>query len=262
MIDCHVHVEALNHRDLELMAVAGVKAIISHTALPDLHENIPSQAIFDFGHRLLGFHSWRASKHLIETYICSCVSMVGVPIDYKEALERLPQFLSRERVVGIGEVGLEPNSSTCPDLTTQEEILRAQLVIARENAKTVDIHTPLTEKPKWVERYLAMIKELKLDPSKVVIDHADATVVKMITNSGCNAAITVQPWRKVRAVDAAKAIEEADLQRVLIDSDCTVLESDPLAVPRTALEMRKLGMSAGDIKTVMWDNPRRVYGLD
>lgn len=262
MIDCHVHVEALNQRDLELMAIAGIKAIVSHTSLPEVQENIPLQAIFDFGERMLGFHTWRVSKHLIDTYVCSCVSMVGVPTDYREALERLPQFLSRERVVGIGEVGLEPSSWTCPDLAIQEEILRAQLVMARDSTKTVAIHTPPTEKPKWVERYLAMMKELKLDPGKVVIDHADATVVKMITDSGCNAAITVQPWRKVRAADAAKAIQDADLHRVLVDSDCSLLESDPLAVPRTALEMRKLGMTDGDIKTVVWDNPRRVYGLD
>lgn len=264
MIDPHVHVDTLNYHALELMAVAGVKAIISMVSIPEVQENIPSDAIFQHCDRVMSFHAWRARKHfLIDTYVCPAISMVGVPIDYKEAIDKLSTYLSQrhDKVVGIGEIGLHPDSETCPDLNIQEEILRAQLEIARDFGKPVAIHTPPTEKPKWVKRYLTMVKELKMNQSEVVIDHADGTVTEMITRSGCNAAITVQPWRKVRAEDAAQAIQIGDIDRILVDSDCSLLDSDPLAVPKTALEMRKLGMTETDVKKVVWDNPRRVYHL-
>jgi len=264
MVDPHVHVDTLNYHALELMAVAGIKTIISMVSVPEVQENIPSDAIFQHCDRVMSFHAWRTSKYfLIDTYVCPGISMVGVPIDYKDGIDKLRFYLNQhhEKVVGIGEIGLHPESETCPDLSIQEEILRAQLEIARDFGKPVAIHIPPAEKPKWVKRYLTMVKELKLDPSKVVIDHADDTVTKMITVSGCNAAITVQPWRKVRAIDAAQAIQIGDIDRILVDSDCSLLDSDPLAVPKTALEMRKLGMAETDIKKVVWDNPRRVYHL-
>jgi hypothetical protein len=243
------------------MALAGVGVVVTHTSTPEAHENIPAEAIFDFNDRVLSFHSWRASKYFIETYACVCVSMVGVPVDYKAALDRLPGYLSKDRIVGIGETGLEPGSATCSDLKVQEEILRAQLVMAKKHGKTVALHTPLTEKSRWVTRYLDMVNELGLNPERVVIDHADQSVVGMITRAGCYAGITVQPWRRVRPVDAAKAVEEGDMDRILVDSDCSFLESDPLAVPKTGLEMRKLGMGDDEVRRVLWENPQRAYGL-
>jgi len=261
IIDSHLHIEALNYHDLEAMALAGVKAIISHTSQPGVHRDIPAQAIFDFADSVLGFHSWRASQFFIETYFCIGVSMVGVPIDYKLALEKLPSYFNKDRIIGIGEIGFEPSSTTCPDLCQQEEILLAQLNMAKEFNKPVTLHTPLTEKPKWVKRYLAMVKEVGLKPDQVIIDHADETIVKMITESGCNAAITVQPWRKVRPADAAKAVQSGDIGLLLIDSDCSTLDSDPLSVPKTVLEMRKLAMPEGTVNKVVWDNPRRIYKL-
>lgn len=260
--DCHLHVEALNQRSLELMALAGVRAVISHTSLPEVHENIPSQAIFDFTDRVLEFHSWRTSEFFIDTYVCIGICCLFVPIDYQEALEKLSSYLGKRRVVGIGEICLDARSETCPNLAKQEEILRAQLTIARDCSKPVAIHTPPTEKQRWVERYLAMVRELKLDANQVIIDHADHSVVKTITDAGCNAAVTVQPWRGVRPEDAARAIQTADLERILINSDYNrIMESDPLSVPKTALEMRKLGMKESDVRKVVWENPRRVYNL-
>jgi hypothetical protein len=261
MVDCHLHIEALNQHDLELMALSGLRCVVSHTSLPEAHECISSAAIFDLCDRVLDFHSWRARQYFIDTYVCVCVSMVGVPVDYGAALDRLETYLTRERVVGIGEIGLEPSSPTCSDLRVQEQILRRQLAIAKEHGMTVALHTPPAGKPKWVSRYLEMINEVGLERGKVVIDHADESVIRMITEAGCNAAISVQPWRKVRAIDAARAIDTGEVERILVDSDCGLLESDPLAVPRTALEMRKLGMSGETIRRVVWDNPRRVYGL-
>jgi predicted metal-dependent TIM-barrel fold hydrolase len=261
LMDSHVHVAALNQRDLELMTISNVKAVVAHIAEPDVATNIPWSATFDFVDRMLDFHTWRAAKYFINVHVCACVSMVGIPVEWEETLARLPACVKRPEIVALGEVGLEPLSITCSDLSVQEKILRAQLDIARDVNKTVAIHTPLTEKPKWVDRYLGMIAEHKLERSKVVIDHADATCVNMITAAGCWAAITVQPHRRVRAADAAAMVKSGDRHLVLVDSDSGIPESDSLAVPKTALELRRLGLAEAEIERVLWDNPRKAYGI-
>jgi predicted metal-dependent TIM-barrel fold hydrolase len=84
----------------------------------------------------------------------------------------------------------------------------------------------------------------------------------MITEAGFNAGVTVQPWRKVAPADAAKMMENADLDRVILNTDSALaLASDPLGVPKTALEMRKLGFKGEDISKVVYDNAKRVFGL-
>ena len=261
LMDCHVHIAALNQRDLQLMTISNVKSVVAHIAEPDVATNIPWTATFDFVDRMLDFHTWRAAKYYIDVHVCACISMVGIPVEWEKTLARLPACVNRPEIVAIGEVGLEPRSITCSGLSIQEKVLRAQLDIARDVNKTVVFHTPLTEKPKWVDRYLGMIEEHKLDRAKVIIDHADPTDVKMITDAGCYAGITVQPWRKVSAADAAEMVKSGDRDLVLVDSDAGIPESDSLAVPKTAFEMRRLGLSEAEIQKVLWDNPRKAYGI-
>jgi len=261
-MDCHVHVAALNQRSLELMSLANIRAVVSQLSLPDVHVNLASQSIFDFADRSLAYHAWRTQKYFIQTHVCVGVSPVGVPEDWEEALRRLPDYILSHPVVALGEVGFEPNSWTCPDLQIQEKILRAQLDIARDLGKTVAIHTPGADKQKWVSMYLGMIREHVLEPCRVVLDHADPTVVGMILDAGCYVGITVQPHRRLRPVDAAAVIMASDHERLLVNSDASLQqESDCLAVPRVALELRRMGMTEAEVERVLWENPQRAYGI-
>lgn len=268
LMDSHLHLEGLNNESLQQMAMCGIRAIVGMVSIPEvvpeMNSDFPPEAIFEYADRVLDFHGWVTREHfLIETYLCVCVSMVGVPRRYNEALAGLREYVSkRERVVGIGEIGFEPGSPTCSDMRVQEELINAQLEIAKEVGTVLCFHTPLHEKPSWTERYLGMLKESGVDPAKVIIDHADSTNVRLITDAGYIAGVTVQPHRHVRANEAAEIIRKEDSSRILINSDTATLnESDPLAVARVALELRKFGMDEGDIEKVLWQNPRRVYRI-
>lgn len=265
MIDQHLHIESLNQESLELMTLAGIKAVIANVSVPDVDVagEVSTEEVLSYYDRILRYHSGRLRTFLIDTYVCLGVCFLSVPKDYEKILAKLPTYFNDKSVVGVGELGLDPTSKNCPDLTKQEEVMRAQLNLAKEYGKPAVIHIPNIEKLKWVPRYLNIVKELKIDPSKVVMIHNDASVVKMVTDAGCNASITVQPWRKMTPVDAARIIQTADLDRILLDSDCSLpVISDPLSVPKTVFEMRKLGMKEDDIRKVVWENLRRVYSLD
>lgn len=267
-MDPHLHLEGLNHNSLQLMAMSGFKAIVAMVSIPEvvpeMNKDFPPEAIFEYADRVLGFGAWTTKQYfMIDTYACVAVSMVGVPLHYREALKKLGAYLQqREQIVGIGEIGFEPSSPTCSDLKVQEEIIKTQLELAKKLGKRVCFHTPLTEKIKWSERYVAMIKEAQLDPSQVIIDHSDGMNVRAVIDAGCYAGITVQPHRDVRAIDAAEIIRASDRSRILVDSDSATLnESDPLAVARTAFELKRMGLPEKEIEEVLWDNPRRAYGL-
>jgi len=262
MIDPHIHIDSRTREDLAPMATAGIITVVSLTYYPHLHLPITAQTLLDYFERAINFETWRGKQELIDVYVGVALNPVNIPPDYARVLEVIPEYIAKERVVAIGEIGLEPGSQTCPDITRQKEILRAQLKIAKEYGMPVVFHTPHSNKETWVEQYLDLIAQAEMEPSKVVIDHADASVAKKVFDFGCNVGISVQPWRGLGPKDAAKILKDCDLNSVLINSDCnSTLLSDPLSVPKTALEMRRSGFSEADIKQVVFKNPVRIFNL-
>ena len=262
MVDPHIHIDSRTREDLASMATAGIIAVVALTYYPHLHLSISSQTLLDYFERAINFETWRGRQELIDVYVGISLNPVSIPPDYDKVLEAIPKYIRKEKVVAIGEIGLEPGSQTCPDLTCQREIVKAQLKISKEHGIPVVFHTPHLDKETWVDQYLDLIGQEKVAPSKVVIDHADASVAKKVFDFGCNVGITVQPWRGLGPQDAAKILKDCDLGSVLIDSDCNVtLPSDPLSVPKTALEMKRIGFSEDDIKQVVFENPARIFNL-
>ena len=263
IIDTHVHIDSLNWSHLEAMALAGITAVVTQVSGPNRGGvAVSPQTLFDLYERWIKFDSLRTSDFFIDTYVAVGISMVCIPTHYEKVIEALPQYLRREKVVAIGEIGLEPNSQTCPDLVQQAEVLWAQLKIAKEYTMPVVFHTPFNEKPKWIERYFNLIEEAGLEPSKVVIDHADSTVVRMITEAGFTAGVTIRPLPKLTPPDAARMMRTVELDQVILDSDAAIgLGTDPLGVPKTVLEMRKLGFKHEDIRKIVYDNAKRIFNL-
>ncbi|HDG96950.1 MAG TPA: hypothetical protein ENG73_02080 [Desulfobacterales bacterium] len=261
MIDAHVHVDSVSRQDLALMCMAGIRAVVSQTYYAHVNVTISSQTIIDLYERLIEFETWRTSQEFIDTYVAVSLNPVSIPTDYQKVLEAMPVYLEKDKVVAIGEIGLEPASKTCPDLVKQEEIVREQLRMAKQYNKPVVFHTPAAEKEKWVEKYFNLISQEGIDKTKVIIDHADGAVAKAISDFGCIAGITVQPWRNLTPADGAKISMSCPPDRVIIDSDCSPLLSDPLSVPKTAHEMRRLGMKEENIRKMVFDNAAKIFDL-
>lgn len=261
LIDTHVQMDALFSADLEAMAAAGITAVVADAA-GGKHVVNSSQAALHFFERTLGGETTRAAEFFIDVYVLLGMKMVAIPPDYEKVLEALPEYLSRDKVVGIGEVGLESGEDGRPDLSKQEEVLKAELRLAKEYNKAVVLHLPATERSRWIERYFKFIEEAKLEPGKVVIVHADSATTKLITDFGCIAGISVMPARRITPEDGARIVANSDISRVLVASDTHLrLRSDALGVPRTALQMRRLGFTEEDITRVFYHNPKRIFNL-
>ena len=261
LIDTHVMMESLGLQDLEAMSACGVKAIIADAAGGMDYATSAQAAVNYFEHALVG-ETKRASDYFIDVYVILGINMMAIPADYEKILDALPEYLKRERVVGVGEIGLEPKSGTCPDLSKQEEILKAELRMAKEHNKAAILHLPSTERTGWIERYVKLIDEVGFDRNKAIIVHSDSSTTKIITEAGCMAGLSVLPMRRMTPEDAAKIVAENDMNRILVSSDSRIRHrSDALSVPRIAVQMRRLGLSEEDVKKVLFDNPNKVFNL-
>jgi predicted metal-dependent TIM-barrel fold hydrolase len=261
LIDSHIMMESLGLQDLEAMSACGIEALIADAAGGMDYATSAQAAINYFEHTLVG-ETKRAADYFIDVCVLVGINMNAVPADYEKILDALPEYLKRERVVGVGEIGIEPKSGTCPDLGKQEDILKTELRIAKEHNKAAVIHLTATERASWIERYIKLIDEVGLDRGKAVIVHSDANTTKTITDAGCIAGLSVLPMRRLNPEDAAKIITENDMDRILVSSDNRIRHrSDPLSVPRIAVQMRRLGLSDKDVKKVLFDNPNRIFNL-
>jgi predicted metal-dependent TIM-barrel fold hydrolase len=261
LIDSHVMMESLSLQDLEAMSACGIKAIIADAAGGMDYATSAQAATNYFEHTLVG-EAKRASEYFIDIYTIVGINMNAVCVDHEKILGALPEYMKKEKVVGIGEVGLEPKSGTCPDLSKQEEILKTELRIAGEHSKPVILHLPATERTMWIERYTKLMDKVGFERSKAIIVHADANTTKTITEAGCMAGLSVLPMRRMTPEDAAKIVSENDMDRILVSSDSRIRHrSDPLSVPRIAVQMRRLGMKEEDVKKVLFDNPNRTFDL-
>ena len=259
MMEPHIHMDGMNRANLEQMALAGIVAVIADAGpLP----SVSAQGTLEFYDRTLSWDVPRAAEFLMDTYVTIGINMLCIPPDWEKVIDSMPKYLKKDKVVGIGEIGVDPRSFTCPDLGKQEEVLRAQFKVAKDYNAPVRLHLPPMDKMKWLEQHLKRIEEFKLEKEKVIISHADPLVLKAIIDSGCIAEITMQPWRKLGPEEAANMLKDVPLDRVMLDSDAALrVASDVLAVPKAALQMRKLGFKDEDIEKVVFDNPRRVFNL-
>ena len=261
MIDQHLHIDSRSLEELAMMSMAGIKAVVSHVYYPHQNVKINANTYFDFYDRKINWEPKRTKTELIETFLGVGINMVDVPSDWEKVIEALPQYVDQERVVCIGEIGIEPSSETA-DITIQEEILKEELKIAKEYNMPVNFHTPLKNKKKWIEKYAFLIEEAGVNKNKVTIDHANPAVVDFIWEMGFYAGITIQTWRNVTPLEAAEVLAKGrHLDRLMLDSDSSPKWSDALSVPKAVHQARKLGVKDSDIRKVVLENPIRFYNL-
>jgi len=171
----------------------------------------------------------------------------------EEVLALLPEFLGQPNVLGIGEIGLNKNSRN------ELRVLEMQVDFAARHHQLILVHTPhLEDKWKGTRLILDVLKnDRRLRPERILIDHVEEHTVGMVLDSGMWAGMTLYPETKCTSARAIDMLETYGREKLWMNSACDWGVSDPLAVPRAALEMRKRGHPPGAIERVLFDNPKR-----
>ena len=162
----------------------------------------------------------------------------------------IPEFLTCENVIGIGEIGLNKNSKN------EMIILEEQLNLAQELEQLVLVHTPhLEDKLKGTRLIMDAIDNTSLDPNRVLIDHVEEHTIREVLDRGFWAGMTLYPDSKCTPQRAADIIEIHGTDRLWINSAGDWGPSDPLAVPKCQVELASRGHAAALIDTISFDNP-------
>ena len=256
-IDHHAHMVSRTTDDYQQMALTGCVAV-TEPAFWAGWDRSGADGFEDYFSQLTGFEPARAAQYRIRHY--TWLAMNPKEADdrqlSREVLRRIPKFLDRPTVLGIGEIGL--NRITRNEIDTYTE----QVQLALDHDQMILIHTPhLEDKLKGTRISVDVLNAFaKLRRNRVMVDHAEEHTLGMILDHGYWAGLTLYPNTKVSAARAADLIERFGPERICVAGACDWGPSDSIAVPRFIMEMRRRRHPDELIQQVVFDNPAQFLG--
>jgi uncharacterized protein len=255
-IDPHIHMVSRTTDDYQRMAQAGCIAV-TEPAFWAGFDRSSAQGFFDYYRQLTEYEPKRAAQFGIKhfTWLCINPKEADDPGFAREVIALIPDFLEKETVLGIGEIGLNKNTKN------ELIILEEQIALAEKYNQMVLVHTPhLEDKQKGTRIIMDAISASSIEPGRVLIDHVEEHTVSEVLDRGFWAGMTLYPDTKVTPQRAADIIEMFGTERLWMNSAGDWGCSDPLAVPKARLEMAKRGHSSETIDQVTFGNPQTFLG--
>lgn len=254
LCDPHIHMVSRVTDDYEKLALAGVEMVVE----PSFWMGEPRKHVgtfLDYFDSLVHFERERAARFGIRHYCTISVNpreANNVKLA-REVLRKMVPYLKDPSVVAVGEIGFD-------DITPAEESFYIeQLELAAHHKLPVMIHTPHKRKYEGTKRNIEILKKMKYDMKKVLVDHNTEETIEMSLASGAWCGHTVYPVTKLSPERAASIFMTHGVERMMVNSSADWGPSDPLSVPKTLLELRRQGMSRRDLETLAWDNPVSFY---
>lgn len=181
-----------------------------------------------------------------------------------EQIERLRQLAQREKVVAIGEVGLDYYWEENPPRALQQEVLRRQLALAEELKLPVIFHDREAHGDS-----LTIIKEFPAVRGVFHCFSGSAEMAKELVKLGWMVSFTgVLTYKNARkALEAAAAVP---LERLMIETDSPYMAPVPKRGTRNdsrnvAFICEKLaevkGISPEECQQITWENGKRFFRI-
>ncbi|MDI3502136.1 MAG: uncharacterized protein PWR09_260 [Archaeoglobi archaeon] len=252
-IDPHTHMDERGPEDFRMMGIAGIRNVVS-LAHPPMRVTTP-EILLEHYHRILEFEVRRGMENGINVLAGIGIHPSAIPEDGVENIFRiLPEILKDERVVCIGEIGLQSG------MKLEERIFQSHLEIS-DNIPLV-IHTPRRDKEEILGRTLEILEDYDVSAERVLIDHLDERTLKRALDFGAYGGLTVQPG-KLQPEDILRILERCDEEekkRLIVDSDLGAYPSDPLSVAKVAHLLISSGYER-EAKLLCCENARRFLRI-
>ena len=253
-IEPHGHMVSRTTDDYLAMVTAGCVAVCEPAFWAGFDRS-SVDGFRDYFRQLTEFEPARAKKFLLPHFSWLCINpkeaedltLAG------EVLALIPEFLSKPNVLGIGEIGLNRNTRN------ELKVLELHIDLAVKHDQLILVHTPhLEDKLKGTQLIIDVLRaHAGVKPERVIIDHVEEHTIQRVLDHGFWAGITLYPDSKSSPPRAVDMVEHCGHERVWMNCACDWGVSDPLAVPKAALEMRQRGHSAEFVDQVLYKNPHR-----
>jgi uncharacterized protein len=256
-VDLHAHMVSRSTDDYVQMALTGCAAV-TEPAFWAGWDRSSADGFDDYFRHLTDFEPKRAAVYGIRHFAWLCLNpKEGEDRQLaREVLARIPKYLHSPTVLGIGEIGL--NRVTRNEIAT----FRDHVELALEHDQLIHIHTPhLEDKYKGTRTIVDILTQYdRIEPSRVMIDHAEEHTLPMILENGFWTGLTLYPQTKVSPERAIDMFERYGTDRICVASACDWGPSLPDAVPHFALAMRRRGHDAALIDGIIYGNPIAFLG--
>jgi len=252
-IEPHAHMVSRTTDDYQKLVLAGCEAVCE-PAFWAGYDRSSAQGFFDYFRQLTVVEPARAAKFGLPHFCWLCINPkesedMGLA---REVISMIPDFMKYPTVLGIGEIGL--NKNTRNELRIFEEHVN----LAATHHQLILVHTPhLEDKRKGTRLIIDALKsDARIDPARVIIDHVEEHTIRMVKDAGFWAGMTLYPETKCTSARAVDMLEMHGTDRIWMNSACDWGISDPLAVPKAAVEIRRRGHSLAVVEQVLFTNPR------
>jgi predicted metal-dependent TIM-barrel fold hydrolase len=256
-IEPHGHMVSRTTDDYIDMVTAGCEAVCEPAFWAGFDRS-SVDGFHDYFRPLTEYEPARASRYGLPHFCWLCINPkesedVALASD---VLALIPEFLDRPNVLGIGEIGLNKNSRN------ELKVLEMHVDLAARTGQMILVHTPhLEDKLKGTRLILDLLAaDSRIRPERVLIDHVEEHTVQMVLDRGHWAGMTLYPISKCTPARAVDILDRHGSERLWMNSACDWGESVPLAIPKTALEMRRRGWTAEAIDRVIYQNPVQFLG--
>ena len=254
-IEPHAHMVSRTTDDYQALVMAGCKAVCEPAFWAGFDRSSVA-GFYDYYLQLTEYEPKRAARFHLPHYSWICINPKEAedPVFAREVIQIIPEFLEKETVLGVGEIGLNKNSKN------EVAIFEEQVQLALDHDQLILIHTPhLEDKLKGTQLIVDILQQdSRMNPNKVLIDHVEEHTVRKVIKAGFWAGITLYPESKCtppRAVDMLEQYGSSD--RLWMNSACDWGVSDPLSLPKAIIELRKRSFSEDEIDRFVYQNPVR-----
>jgi uncharacterized protein len=256
-IEPHGHMVSRTTDDYVAMATAGCQAVCEPAFWAGFDRS-SARGFYDYFRQLTQYEPARAAKFGLVHYTWLCINPKESEDTAlaREVIDLIPEFIDQPNVLGIGEIGLNKNSKN------ELEVLEWHVDLAAKHDQLILVHTPhLEDKLKGTRLIVDLIKsDRRIKPERVIIDHVEEHTIKIVKDAGMRAGMTLYPESKCTPARAIDILEVSGTDQIWMNSACDWGISVPLAVPYTALEMRKRGWTDEQIDKVVYQNPAQFMG--
>jgi predicted metal-dependent TIM-barrel fold hydrolase len=257
-IDPHLHTILLDDGVMTKIALSGMEACVT-PMLHSMNGISEADAVLRLWDRMVGFEVKRGGAIGYETYVSLSVPFYGLTgKGVEECLERLPEFLKHDRVVAMGEMGLDTGTEL------EERLFRAQLQMAIERDLPVICHTPIRlapQGPEIIPKIIQIIKEEGFPMHRVILDHAGESTFAARLDSGAMVGLSICMDKLPPEPAAALVMKNRQyLDRFIVNSE--VASGDGyFTIPMVALALRRAKFPYEDVYQLVYDNPRDFFRL-
>ena len=255
IIEPHIHMYSRTTDDYQAMYRSGIRACVEPSFWMGSNRRYAG-TFFDYFQLILEFETVRARRFGIDHFAAVSLNPKEAEdaVLAKEVIDGLGVYLEHPRCVALGEIGFNL-------ITPHEEMaFLRQLQIAKDRDLPVIIHLPHVDKLRGALRTVAMIRDVGMNPDRVVIDHNTEESMPISRPTGCYCGMTVYPISKLTPQRVSDIIRQFGSERMIVNGSADWGISDPLSLVKVVELLARDGHPETTIQNLVLRNPMSFYG--